>query len=331
MRWALALCGLQLCCYAEIFQLPTANHALFEQGGEEKFFVGTTGKPWTTGTFGCVRTDGYQLHEGLDIRCLQRDKHGEPIDPVTATAEGTVAYINRKPGLSNYGNYTVIRHKISGIEVYSLYAHLSEIRDDLRVGQAVKAVEKLGVMGRTANTREGISKERAHVHFELNLLVNDHYASWHKQALPGQRNDHGDWNGRNLLGLDPKLILLQQKEQGAKFNLVSFIQHQNEFCRVTVRKTAFPWLKRYGALIQPNPRAEKEGIGGYELVLNFIGIPFQVIPRATSEMKAKGKFQLVSVNQAEHEHNPCGHLVSRKGGGWELTNHGTEHLELLTW
>src|SRR3954468_10853782 len=226
MRWALALCGLQLCCYAEIFQLPTANHALFEQGGEEKFFVGTTGKPWTTGTFGCVRTDGYQLHEGLDIRCLQRDKHGEPIDPVTATAEGTVAYINRKPGLSNYGNYTVIRHKISGIEVYSLYAHLSEIRDDLRVGQNVKAGEKIAIMGRTANTREGISKDRAHVHFELNLLVNDRYAAWHKKALPGQRNDHGDWNGQNLLGLDPRLILLAQQKDGAKFSLLSFVQHQ---------------------------------------------------------------------------------------------------------
>src|SRR3982750_3894665 len=56
------------------FQLPTANHALFEKGGEERFFVGTVGKPWTTGTFGCVRSDGHQLHEGLDIRSLQRDK-----------------------------------------------------------------------------------------------------------------------------------------------------------------------------------------------------------------------------------------------------------------
>src|SRR5437667_9917522 len=81
---------------AQPFQLPTANHALFEKGGEEKFFVGTTGKPWTTGTFGCVRSDGHQLHEGLDIRCLQRNKHGEPTDPVMATADGTIAYLNRK-------------------------------------------------------------------------------------------------------------------------------------------------------------------------------------------------------------------------------------------
>jgi len=79
------------------FLLPTANHALFEKNGEEKFFVGTVGKPWTTGTFGCVRSDGWQMHEGLDIRCLQRDKRGEPTDPVLATADGTVAYINSRP------------------------------------------------------------------------------------------------------------------------------------------------------------------------------------------------------------------------------------------
>ena len=53
---------------AQPFQLPTANHALFDAGGEERFFVGTVGKPWTTGTFGCVRSGGWQMHEGLDIR-----------------------------------------------------------------------------------------------------------------------------------------------------------------------------------------------------------------------------------------------------------------------
>src|SRR5881396_3396497 len=48
---------------AEPFLLPTSNRALFEKGGEEKFFVGTVGKPWTTGTFGCVRSEGWQMHE----------------------------------------------------------------------------------------------------------------------------------------------------------------------------------------------------------------------------------------------------------------------------
>src|SRR2546427_815910 len=169
---------LTLTSHAQPFHLPTANHALFEKGGEERFFVGTSGKPWTTGAFGCVRSEGWQMHEGLDIRCLQRDKHGEPTDPVMATADGTISYINTRPSLSNYGNYIILRHRIEGLEIYSLYAHLSQIRSGLKSGQSVKAGETIAIMGRTANTREGISKDRAHVHFELNLFLNDHFANW---------------------------------------------------------------------------------------------------------------------------------------------------------
>src|SRR5260370_32149055 len=137
---------------AQPFQLPTANRALFEKGGDERFFVGTVGKPWTTGTFGCVRSDGMQMHEGLDIRCLQRDKRGEPTDPVMATADGTVAYINSRPSLSNYGNYIVLRHEIEGMEIYSLYAHLHEVQHGLKIGDAVKAGQPSTIMGPTSNT-----------------------------------------------------------------------------------------------------------------------------------------------------------------------------------
>jgi murein DD-endopeptidase MepM/ murein hydrolase activator NlpD len=316
---------------AQTFQFPTANHALFEKGAEERFFVGTTGKPWTTGTFGCVRSGGWQMHEGLDIRCLQRDRHGEPTDPVLATADGTVVYISLRPSLSNYGNYLVLLHHVDGLEVYSLYAHLREVRHDLKVGHSVKAGEPIAVMGRTANTREPISKDRAHLHFELNLLANDRFAAWQKQAEPGQRNDHGEWNGQNLLGIDPRLILLEQHEQGATFSLRSVLQNQTELCRVLLRKTDFPWVKRYAALVRPNPRAEREGIAGYEMALNFNGIPFELIPRAASEIKSKAKFQLVSVNEAEYHKNPARRLVALKGKRWELTSHGVNLLELLTY
>src|SRR6187401_3107224 len=169
---------------AQPFQLPTANHALFEPNGEEKFFVPTVGKTWTSGCFGCVRSDGWQMHEGLDIRCLKRDKRGEPIDPVMATADGKVAYINTKPSLSNYGNYIVLRHTVDGIEIYSTYAHLREIQPGLKIGDSVKEGETIATMGRTSNTGEGISKERAHVHFELGLFINEKFPAWYKKTFP---------------------------------------------------------------------------------------------------------------------------------------------------
>lgn len=319
----------------EPFQLPTANRALYESNGEERFFVGTTGKSWESGCFGCVRSNGGQMHEGLDIRCLQRDKRGEPTDPVTATADGTVVYMNRKSSLSTYGNYLVLRHRVEGLEIYSLYAHLRSIRANLRAGQPVKAGEVIATMGRTANTREPITKERAHVHFELDLLVNDRFADWFRKTSPKERNDHGEWNGQNMLGLDPRAVLLAAHEQGDKFSLLQFVRHQTELCRVLVRVRDFPWLKRYPALVRPNPVAEKESVAGYEVALNFNGVPYELIPRAASEIssavgESRQKYQLLSVNEAEERRNPCRHLVIKRGNRWELTAKGTSLLDLLT-
>src|SRR5207302_1200561 len=122
-----------------------------------------------------------------------------------------VVYINTRANLSNYGRYVVIRHNVEGIEIYSLYAHLSEVMPKLQPGTRVKSGDQIAIMGRTANTRERISKERAHVHFELNVVLNDRFAAWYQKTSPTERNDHGNWNGHNLLGLDPRLVLLAQQ------------------------------------------------------------------------------------------------------------------------
>lgn len=325
------LLGSALGLNAQPFHLPTNNRALFDPARQEAFFVGTVGRSWTSGCFGCVRSDGWQMHEGLDIRALERDARGEPADPVRSTADGTVVYLNARAALSNYGKYIVVRHHIDGLEVYSTYAHLSAIHPDLRLGQRVRAGEVLGTMGRTANTREGISKERAHLHFELNLLLNDRFAEWFRQRRPGERNDHGRWNGQNLAGLDPRLIFLAQAKEGARFSLLRFVREQTELCRVFVRDTSFPWLKRYPLLIRRNPVAEKEGMAGIEMALNYNGVPFRLIPRAASEMRGQARVQLLSVNEEEYRRNPCRKLVVKRGSAWELTRQGNELVDLLTY
>ena len=320
----------RLCAQAP-FQLPTANHAIFEPGQELKFFAPTApDKPWTSGSFGCVRNSGTRMHEGLDIRCLQRDRHGEPTDPVMATADGTVKYINTRPGLSNYGNYIVIRHVVEGLEIYSLYAHLSAPRPGLKAGDPVKMGEVIATMGRTSSA-EVIAKDRAHCHFELNMLVNDNFSAWFKKNAPGERNDHGEWNGQNLLGLDPRLILLAEHDPVKKFSLLDFVRSQTALCRVFVRVTDFPYLKRYSSLVLRNPVAEKQGVAGYEIALNYNAVPFALMPRAASEIKGAGKFQLLSVNAPIALANPCRHLVTQRGSHWQLTDKGIEALSMLTY
>jgi len=314
----------------ELFQFPTANHSLYDVGGESKFFAPTApDKPWSSGSFGCVRNSGTRIHEGLDICHLQTDKHGEPTDLVMATADGTVVYISTRPSLSNYGNYIVVRHVVEGIEIYSVYAHLSAVRAGLKTGDAVKGGDVIATMGRTSNA-ETILKERAHVHFELNVLINDNFATWFKKSSK-ERNDHGEWNGQNLNGLDPREILVAEHNPVKKFSLLDYIRGQTELCRVIVRTKNFPYLKRYAQLIVPNPVAEKEGVAGYEIALNFNGVPFVLMPRAESEIKSKAKFQLLSVNESEEKANPCKHLLVKRGSRWQLSDGGMRFLELLTY
>ena len=310
------------------FQFPTANHALYEPGQELKFFAPTApGKPWTSGSFGCVRSDGWQMHEGLDILHQHADRRGEATDPVMATADGTVVYVSTKAALSNYGKYIVIRHFVEGLEIYSLYAHLSEIQPGIAAGKPVKAGDVIAILGRTSNTGERISRDRAHCHFELNVFVNESFAGWFHKYFPGERNDHGIWNGRNLNGLDPCEILLGERD--GKFSLLNFVRNQTGLCRVLVRATGFPYLKRYAPLVLPNPRAAKEGVAGYEVALNYNGVAFALMPRAASEMKGGSKFELLSVNESEYRAHPCRKLVTQRGGHWQLTDQGLRELELL--
>jgi peptidoglycan LD-endopeptidase LytH len=330
LRIALILFLLGHVASGQVFQLPTANRFVLETGAEEKAFAGTVGKPWISGTFGCVRTEGWQMHEGLDIRCLQRDKRGEPIDPVLATADGEVAYINTRSGYSNYGIYLIVRHRIEGIEVYSIYAHLREVRPGLKVGVAVKTGEQIATMGRTTNTRQGISKDRAHVHFELALLVNERFSEWFRKNRPGERNDHGDWNGQNLLAMDPREILLAQKEQGPRFSVLNYVRQQPELFRVLVRDTQFPWLTRYAPLVLANPQLGTNAIAGYEISCNFNGIPVALIPRPASNFTSKTAIKLLSVNETEYQRNHCRKLVTKRSGRWDLTQTGKQLVELLT-
>jgi len=232
--------------------------------------------------------------------------------------------------LSNYGNYVVIRHVIEGLEIYSLYAHLSAVEPTLAIGEQVRAGQQIGIMGRTS-TAEVITKDRAHVHFELNVFVNDNFAAWFKRADPGERNDHGAWNGQNLNGLDDRQILLEEQAQGPRFSLLTFLRSQNELCRVLVRATNFPYLRRYAALVLPNSRAEKEGVAGYEIALNYNGVAFALMPRAASEIKSPARFQLLDVNAAEARANSCRRLVIERGGRWTLGPRGIEELEKLVY
>src|SRR5438105_9101582 len=81
--------------------LPTNNDALFSGDGPafyqyvERDYKGMKSTPWEGGQYGFVRDPVEtaagivytRFHEGIDIRPLRRDTHGEPLDEVRAIAD----------------------------------------------------------------------------------------------------------------------------------------------------------------------------------------------------------------------------------------------------
>lgn len=316
---------------AQSFYLPTPNREVFKTGGETRFYAPTPGKDWVSGSYGCVRSQGLQFHEGIDILRVNTDRRGEPTDAVRAAATGTVAYVNGVSGKSNYGKYVVLRHWVEGISIYTLYAHLSSVGNGVKRGAMLRAGQTVGVMGRTANTRTPIARNRAHLHFEIALVLNDRFDRWYQSAYKGGVNDHGIWNGRNLLGLDPTAILREQQTKGQRFSLLNFIRYRREMFRVLVSKKDFFYARFYRPLMRRNPVAEKNGIDGYEIVFDFAGVPCQLIPRSRSEVKFASGPKLLSVDSALARELRCRKLIYFQNGKWGLTRSGRQLIEILTY
>jgi murein DD-endopeptidase MepM/ murein hydrolase activator NlpD len=318
--------------------LPTANDAVLRPGHDAEFFQPTVEGTPESGMFGCVRRDGARFHEGVDIKCLQRDRHGEPIDPVHAVADGEVAFINAKPGLSNYGRYIVLRHRWNSVEAYTLYAHLSEVGNGLVVDQPVRKGQVIATMGHSTNTRERISQDRAHLHFEVDLLLNPNFHIWYPKHDP-KAPPFGNFNGLNLFGMNPA-ALFRANAADLKLSFADFVSQQPVAFTVLVGARPFPWLTMHPEQVQP--AAAKPGhIVAYEVGATMSGLPVSVWPRTAEEITdaqrsilQRGLPVLVRVNEASlaSSGNCCGLIRQRKRGhGWELGDKGREWVEMLTY
>jgi peptidoglycan LD-endopeptidase LytH len=340
MRWAsivpliVSTFTLAATAHAMDICLPTANDALLRPGGDVDFFQPTVEGTTESGMFGCIRSNGHRFHEGVDIKCLQRDHRGEPTDPIHAVADGDVAFINTKPGLSNYGRYIVLRHNWDGIQVCTLYAHLSEVALGLVAGQPVKKGQVIATLGHSTNTREGISRDRAHLHFEINFLLNPNFAIWYPKHDP-DAPPFGNYNGKNLLGIDPAAVL-RAYAANRKLNFAEYLAKQPIAFTVLVGTRPLPWLKFHPEQIQP---AAGTPIS-YEIGMTAWGFPVSVWPRTANEISEPQRrllqrsLPVVSrVNEPELERWTCNQLVKRntRGNGWIFTERGQEHLEILTY
>src|SRR5581483_3011520 len=113
---------------------PTPNRAWADGRPIAEFLQHAGSGDPESGGFGGVRSGGTQFHEGIDIKCLTRDRRGEPTDVVSAALPGIVRLISTSAGDSSYGRYIVLEHPGVSPAIYTLYAHLARIAPGLHVG-----------------------------------------------------------------------------------------------------------------------------------------------------------------------------------------------------
>ena len=314
--------------------LPTDNDALFSGDGAafyqyiERNYKGVKSRPWEGGQYGFVRdpTDTAggvvytRFHEGIDIRPLQRDAHGEPLDEVRAIADGKVVHINSVPGYSNYGKYIVIEHHWGGSDYYSLYGHLSSIT--VQPGDAVKRGQHIAVMGYTGT---GLNRERAHLHLELTLMLSHEFEAWYNTFFRNDPNHAGIYNGMNLIGLDiARLYLALHKNPG--LTIPEFLSREETFYKVTLPKSRhFELPKFYPWMLTTRGR---HGKSSWEVSFAQSGVPLRI----ESSDRSVALPELSYVNKGSVSYSYLTRdMVSGRGTTAHLTDYGRQLMRLLIW
>ena len=312
--------------------LPTDNDAIFRGEGAEFYqyiernYKGVRSTPWEGGRYGFVRnpvetTSGLmfsRLHEGIDIRPLQRDASGNSIDVVRAIAAGVVVHTNHVPGYSNYGKYVVVEHNFDGCKYYSLYGHLSSIA--VPKGQRVQQRDELGVMGHTG---EGLNQARAHLHLELNLMLSRNFEAWHETFFKTDPNRNGLYNGLNLAGLDiARLYLALQKRPG--LTIPEFLSGEETLYRVLLPLSRhFELAKSYPWLL----RQESDGeTASWEVSFNRAGVPLKIQPGSEPVSEPKLSYLKPGGIDARLLTNA---RVAGRGESARLTEKGRQFMRLL--
>ena len=312
--------------------LPTDNDALFSDDGAafyqyiERDYKGQKSTPWQGGQYGFVRdptdtgagTVYTRFHEGIDIRPVHRDAHGDPLDEIRAIADGKIVHVNAVPSYSNYGKYIVIEHRWDGSNYYSLYGHLSSML--VQPGATVTRGQPIAVMGYTGT---GINQERAHLHLEVDLMFSREFDSWYSTFFRNDPNHNGICNGMNLAGLDVARLYLALRKNPA-LTIPEFLKGEETFYKVTLPKSRhFDLPRLYPWMLMPGK--EKSS---WEVSFARSGVPLKIDSsdrRVTQpEVSYVGKS---SINYSYLTRD----IVSGHEGNAHLTNYGSQLMRLLIW
>ena len=316
--------------------LPTSNHAVLRGDGPsfyqytDRYFDGVRSRPWQGGQYGFVRnarrtSEGLvytRFHEGVDIQAVYRDRNQEPLDTVRVVDDGYVVYVNDNERHSSYGRYVVVEHWWSGAPFYSLYAHLNRV--DVTEGTRVTQGDRLGRLGYTG---PGINRRRAHLHFEINMLLNRNFGEWYARNYRS-RNHHDVFNGINLAGIDVAQLYLALQADPS-LTIEAFLSRQTPFYTVTVPLQDVPDLiDRYDFLLDWSKlRMAQEAHRSWEISFSQTGVPVRIRPSnlaveepSVTDVRA-APFSYAYVTNGR---------VTGSSDRYHLSSSGLRHVSLLT-
>lgn len=258
----------------------------------EDYLQATVSEKPVSGSFGMVREEGQRFHEGVDIRPVARNAAGEPLDLVFSAMDGQVVHLNNAAN-GPYGKYIVLVHPKAEVFVYTLYAHLAKLEPSLRVGDLIPRGKAIGLMGRTSTAAEAITVDRAHLHFEVGVVLSTGFDSWYAAQPENRRspNLHGLWNGQNLMGMDPMPVLSRTRA-----NLLDIVRSQTPVVSVTMRTAHAPdFIRRYPALVSGNP----DRAAGWRVDFSWQGMPIRwTALEAGDALLPKSRWQLYAIDQS---------------------------------
>lgn len=292
---------------------PTPNPAF--QLGEpiEKYVQPTASGRVTSGLFGCVRNGGRRFHEGLDLFPIKRNSRGEALDPVYAILPGRVVHVSRSSGHSSYGRYLVVQHDQEAPAFHSLYAHMASIDTSIEVGTRVESGTILGIMGRSASGYT-IPRSRSHLHLEIGFRLTDDFQGWYDKQEFGSKNRHGNWNGMNLVSIDP-LKFYESMRQGEVADLREHLFRVPVAARIRVYTSNTPdFVKNYPALV--TRPYEGQTVIAWDVAFTQYGVPKEWTPRFAHEaLNGKpGDVQVIAYNPKLLEKQTCKRILNSAGG-----------------
>lgn len=288
----------------------------------------SSGKP-ESALFGCVRTNGRQFHEAIDIAPVKPRNRGEATDPVVAIHDGVVKHISNVSGNSSYGRYIVVEHPSLDLVIFSLYSHLASIADGIRPGAMVKAGDVLGIMGRSAGGYT-IPRERSHLHLEIGLRLSGDFENWYVRQGYTTANKHGNFNGINLIGLDP-LDYFEQFRIGQVQSPLAYLETIPPAVMVHVYSDRKPdFLERYPELVIPGSELGEQA--GWEVILSAWGLPLSVKPLDRGSLigvRNEGDISVVGIDRTELSRYACRRIVQESKDKVVLGRGGQAIIEIM--